>query len=139
MLRSRRAAFLRERIPGSTSSSFSVADFSFRIRFELSAEEKRSLVGGLRELRRESISSAGRRLAAERLGERTYMEMPAAKFFAHCYDLRSRLVHGGEPRPSRQEVGSAAAALGVFVSELLTEPFFRDGGGASEEARPPVA
>ena len=80
--------------------------------------ERRSLLGSLRLLRRESISRAGKRLA-QRLGDREYMGERPEVFFAKCYEIRSRLVHGHVPRPARQDVDARAASLEVFVSDLL--------------------
>lgn len=89
---------------------------------DLPAQEKNSMLGTLRWLRVESINQAGRRIASERLGSRTYIEKTAADFFTHCYQIRSNLVHGNLPVPTFEEIGSVAATLEVFVSELLTVP-----------------
>jgi hypothetical protein len=88
----------------------------------LSPEERESLLGSMKWLRLESIRRAGRRLAAERLGDREYHNKKAPGFFAYCYDLRSRLVHGKHPFPTFQEVNVAAGSLETFVSDLLTRP-----------------
>lgn len=88
----------------------------------LSPEEKASFLGSLEWLKKESVGRAGRRLARERLGDRGYGGKKAADFFAYCYDLRSRLVHGKKPFPSFPEVNSATGPLEVFVSDLLTQP-----------------
>jgi hypothetical protein len=85
---------------------------------DLPNAEKDSVVGSLNWLFDESISQAGRRLAA-RLGSRNYMGEPPAKFFTGCYDLRSRLVHGHYPRPVFGEVNARCAPLELFVSDLL--------------------
>ncbi|MGX5653783.1 hypothetical protein ACWKWC_03330 [Geodermatophilus nigrescens] len=77
-----------------------------------------SLVGGLRALRQESVGQAGRRLSTA-LADRLYLDMPALRFFSYCYGLRSKLVHGAHPRPSREEVDLAAAHLERFVGDLL--------------------
>jgi len=89
----------------------------------VSKSEGDSMVGTLRWLKKESISGAGRRLSYERLGGRKYMDMSASKFFTHCYDLRSRLVHGNEKMPNQVEAGSAAAHLELFVSDLITSQY----------------
>jgi len=86
----------------------------------LSDEEKNSLLGSLKWLLDESINQAGRRLAEKKLGARVYAKKSAPSFFSYCYDLRSRLVHGKDPLPERGEIGSAAAQLEVFVSDLLS-------------------
>lgn len=66
-------------------------------------------------------NKAGRELASS-LAEKRYRNMTPPKFFSACYDVRSKLVHGTHPRPSREEVGSLAANLELFVSDLLAEP-----------------
>jgi hypothetical protein len=86
----------------------------------LSEDEKNSLIGSLRWLKNESISRTGRRLAAERLGGKSYDSKLAPDFFTHCYHLRSKLVHGNPPIPTFEEIGAAAANLEVFVSDILT-------------------
>lgn len=85
----------------------------------LSPQEKSSLLGSLKRLLQESISQTGRRLASRWLAGKTYMNKEAPAFFKHCYDIRSRLVHGNNKRPSRNEIANAAAILEVFVSDLL--------------------
>jgi hypothetical protein len=77
-----------------------------------------SLVGGLRALKQESVGQAGRRLA-QRLGDRTYLGRAPAVSFKYCYTIRSQLVHGSYPRPTRDEVDLAAANLETFVGHLL--------------------
>ena len=50
------------------------------------------------------------------------MGLDARKFFKVCYEIRSRLVHGQAPRPTRDEVGAVAAHLENFVGDLLSGP-----------------
>ncbi len=88
---------------------------------KLTKKEKQSLIGSLQWLYNESISQAGRKLAS-RLDGRSYLNMKAKDFFTYCYDLRSKLVHGNVPRPTREEVGSASADLESFVGDLLSGP-----------------
>ncbi len=85
---------------------------------DLSDDEIRSIYGTLQYLRNASIGQAGRKLAS-RLGDRTYADKTPERFFSKCYELRSALVHGGHPRPSRAEVSSLAAPLETFVGDLL--------------------
>jgi hypothetical protein len=89
-------------------------------------EDKESLTEHLRNLQRESIGKAGRRLVKDRLGGRTYQNRLAHKFFTEIYKLRSRLVHGDEPFPTFQEVNVMAAPTQEFVSDLLTAPFLEN-------------
>lgn len=85
---------------------------------ELPQKQRESILGALRELRRESIGQAGRRLAA-RLGDRVYADLAPVSFFNRCYVVRSRLVHGDIPRPQREEVDALAATLEGFVADLI--------------------
>lgn len=84
----------------------------------LAEPEIDSIVGSLTWLRKESIQSAGRRLATI-LRERSYGGLPPDRFFTSCYELRSRLAHGSVPRPPREEVDPKAAELERFVGDLL--------------------
>ncbi len=85
----------------------------------LPRREIESIVGSLKWLRDESIGHAGRRLAQQIQG-REYMDKSPARFFTDCYTMRSRLVHGYVPRPSRDEVDRHAAVLEIFVKDLLS-------------------
>jgi hypothetical protein len=60
----------------------------------LSKEEKASLVNGLRNLKNQSITERGRRLAGTILGDRRYDNKSASEFFGFAYRLRNRVVHG---------------------------------------------
>jgi hypothetical protein len=78
-----------------------------------------SINGSLRWLHRESIGQAGRRLA-QSLGDRRYgHDESPAPFFQRCYQMRSDLTHGREPRPTWGDVNQLAAPLEVFVGDLL--------------------
>ena len=88
---------------------------------DLPESERKSICSTLAWLRVQSIGQAGRELASS-LAEKRYRNMIPPKFFSTCYDVRSKLVHGAHPRPSREEVGSLAANLELFVSDLLAEP-----------------
>lgn len=80
--------------------------------------EVQSMIGALEWLFLESIGQAGRRLV-QSLTSKKYNGKPAVSFFTDCYEIRSALVHGGTPRPSRQEVDSRAATLEILVGDLL--------------------
>jgi len=85
-------------------------------------EERESMLGAIRWLRKESIGQAGRRLVEARLGTRQYDGQSASNFFTYVYQTRSNLVHGNFPYPTFEMVGGISATLEVFVSELLTIP-----------------
>jgi hypothetical protein len=87
---------------------------------ELDSKERDSLVGGLRWLQKESITAGGTELVRASLGDRTYGEESAEELWKKSYALRSRLVHGSVPRPSRDAVGRCAADLEVMVAHLLS-------------------
>jgi hypothetical protein len=78
-----------------------------------------SIVGALRSLKIEPVGQAGRRLASLLEGKEYQGESPR-KFFTQCYELRSQLVHGQQPRPARQEIDYRAAGLECYVSDLLS-------------------
>ena len=83
---------------------------------ELSTNERESLVGSLRWLLKDSIGRTGTKLATRLLGGNTYGGTIPGRFFRHCYDLRSQLVHRGE---SADDLGTVAGELERFVADLL--------------------
>jgi hypothetical protein len=86
----------------------------------LDESDSHSLIGTFREMKlRESVNQAGKRLART-LGERTYGDRSAARFFSDVYELRSRLVHGHVPQPDHLRIEREASHLQQFVSDLLT-------------------
>jgi len=87
---------------------------------EIPNDQKESINGSLRWLKKESIRQSGRRLS-ECLGDRTYKDLSAKKFFDRCYEVRSRLVHGDANRPSSDDIGQFIGDLRRFVSDLLVE------------------
>ena len=93
---------------------------------KLSENEKQALMGSLGRLTRESIGQAGRKLSQERLGTRRYSGLSASDYFAHCYDIRSRLAHGEANAELQRETEITVATLEVFVSDLLSVPMDLD-------------
>jgi hypothetical protein len=89
-------------------------------------DERRDLLGSLAWLRGHSIRRNGRRFVRDRLADRRYNETNADGFFDDCYTLRSRLVHGVQPFPTREEVSTLVGELDRMVGDLLagalTEP-----------------
>ncbi len=83
-------------------------------------------MGPLGRLKRESVQQAGRRLSQERLGTRKYDGQCASDFFARCYDMRSRLVHGEGNSELRRDSESIVATLEIFVSDILSAPLELD-------------
>lgn len=85
----------------------------------LTEKEKKSLLGSLSNLRQESIRSAARRFVGERLGDREFMGTAASDFFITCYDVRSQIVHEGQPKDPTIRIGSLAANMEVLVGRVL--------------------
>ncbi len=86
---------------------------------DITPEEKEALKSGLGMLKRESIIQAGKRLVKEKLDGKSYNNKIAEDFFLECYGIRSRLVHGGIPFPTREDVSAVVAQLEVMLSNLL--------------------
>jgi hypothetical protein len=85
----------------------------------ISRNEKNSLIGSLQSLNKESIGQAGRKLAMC-LGNRTYSGQKPNVFFTSCYEIRSKLVHGSVPRPTRDDIASICVRLESFVGDLIS-------------------
>src|ERR1019366_1034518 len=76
------------------------------------------LTGSLRSMRHRSIGQVGRALVRS-VEPRLYMALTPVKFFTECYDLRSALVHGSDPLPTRSEIDLHGANLTLLVSDLI--------------------
>jgi len=81
--------------------------------------DRNSIIGSLESLNRESIGQAGRKLV-KCLGERTYGGQQPSTFFTTCYELRSKLVHGSLPQPTRDDVASICVNLESLVGDLIS-------------------
>lgn len=85
----------------------------------MSSDEKDSLIGSLQSLNKESIGQAGRKLV-KCLGNRKYGGQKPHTFFTTCYEIRSKLVHGHVPRPTRDDIASICGSLESFVGDLIS-------------------
>ncbi|MFI6637526.1 hypothetical protein ACIBI7_52325 [Nonomuraea fuscirosea] len=99
---------------------------------DLPVRERDALLGALRDLRKQSIGQAGQALASM-LGDQRFAGETPADFFKMSYGLRSQLVHGAVPRPSREIVGQRAATLQIMVGRLLSMTV-SSSDGVDEEA-----
>jgi hypothetical protein len=88
---------------------------------DLHPDEKQALIQALQLQKRESLSQAGRRLAAALTGRR-YGDHEAPAFFTACYTLRGRLAHSQGEAVPQQEVQAAIRPLQDFVGDLLAGP-----------------
>jgi hypothetical protein len=68
-----------------------------------------------------AIGQAGRGLVSS-LGGINYQGDTPKELFTKSYDLRSKLVHGNKPRPTRGEVDNIAARVETLVADLLCRP-----------------
>jgi hypothetical protein len=97
-----------------------------------SEPSRQSLITGLERLRDESIGQAGRHLADRLLKDRSYDELPAAKFFTKCYGIRSQTVHRGVPEDPDIDFLTLGNSCQQFVGDLLLASF-------ADAAQPAVA
>jgi len=87
----------------------------------MSSNERNSIIGSLQSLNKESIGQAGRKLV-KCLGNRTYGGQKPHTFFTTCYEIRSKLVHGYVPRPTRDDIASICVSLESFVGDMISYP-----------------
>jgi hypothetical protein len=87
----------------------------------LSSEERNSIISSLSWLSKESIGKTGRDLASTYLTG-SYMKMEPPDFFKHCYDVRSKFVHGNKEF-TPEEIGKLASNLEIFVADLINAIF----------------
>jgi len=87
---------------------------------ELIDNEKQSLVGSLNWLYYKSISQSLKELARKYIGDKIYNKLSAEKFISKCYNARNMLVHTGAVNENKFNIGSLAAQLDVFLSDLLS-------------------
>ena len=79
---------------------------------DLEESERKSLTDGLGNLKRESISSACRRLV------RTHCGDSAVEAFTRAYGIRGELLHNGEPS-SETDLGVELLHLDPLVRRLV--------------------
>ncbi|WP_157407746.1 hypothetical protein [Arthrobacter sp. ZBG10] len=80
--------------------------------------DRQSLAQTLNGLKKESINSAAKRLAAV-LGSQPYGEKSPKRFFRDCYNARSALVHGSLERPAAETIRELIWPLEYFVRDLV--------------------
>jgi hypothetical protein len=78
-----------------------------------------SMLGSLGRLKQESISSAGRAVVDEFLGDKEYDGKHAKDFYQYCYNVRSELVHNGKPSDDAVNMRHLATRLDQLVVDLL--------------------
>ncbi len=84
----------------------------------LAASEAETLANGVRQLKNESIRSAGRHLAS-RLTTREYLGRSAPDFWAYAYALRSTASHGGATPENVMKLREASPEVQWFLRDLI--------------------
>ena len=84
---------------------------------------KQALKSNLEWLRYDSISQTGRALSEHLLGDREYDGLKAARFFSHCYSIRSEIVHKGKISDITIDLLQLSNTLQTFVADLLLASF----------------
>lgn len=84
---------------------------------EIPEEDRKSLLGALGRLKKESIAQTGKKMADNLLPGSQYGSLPPEKFFAKIYLMRNDLVHRGIA--DRNELSRVLIELERFVSDIL--------------------
>lgn len=87
----------------------------------ISDADRKSIVGSLNWLYKDSISKSLKKMADKHLSGSEYGGMPARKFISKCYDARSQLVHTGAVTDQKISIGFLAANLELYVTHMLTK------------------
>jgi|WetSurSiteA1Bulk_404760.scaffolds.fasta_scaffold01234_9 hypothetical protein len=87
---------------------------------DITPEEKQSLLGSLDWLYKDSITLSLKKMGTNHLQGKIYDGLPAEKFIKKCYEARSKLVHTGSIDNSKYNIGTLAANLEVYMTDMLT-------------------
>lgn len=102
---------------------------------EYSDDDKEILVKGLCRLKKISIIKTYTALVDEYFGSKTFLNLPASKFYKKCNNIRSDFVHNGERNINKyfknNTEGSVLSQLNQFVRLLIKAKVF---GESIEEA-----
>lgn len=79
----------------------------------------KSIIGSLEDLKRESITQAGRTLIGRLIPNELFDGQSSADFFARCYNLRSQILHRGTVEDYSVDVRHLANVMEGFVARLL--------------------
>jgi hypothetical protein len=80
---------------------------------------KTSIIGGLEDLKNQSIGQAGRELSNQLLPNDLFDGQASADFFGRCYGLRSQILHHGTILDKREDIWHLANVMEAFVNKLL--------------------
>src|SRR5271157_2955816 len=111
--------------PERSSAVLDVVDLLDKTVKEANIDEatKAAMRGSLQWLRQDSIGQTGKILSTRLLAGREYLGKTAPKFFRYCYDLRSQIVHNGQPSDPTVDLLGIANTFQAFVADLLLASF----------------
>ena len=82
-------------------------------------QTKKSITGSLEDLKRESITQAGRTLAGRLIPNELFDGQSSADFFTRCYKLRGQILHRGKVEDGLVDMLHLANVMESFVARLL--------------------
>jgi hypothetical protein len=82
-------------------------------------QTKKSIIDSLGDLKRESITKAGRTLAGRLIPNELFDGQSSANFFTRCYKLRSQILHRGKAEDGLVDILDLANVMEGFVAKLL--------------------
>jgi len=82
-------------------------------------QAKKSIIGSLEDLKRESITQAGRTLAGRLIPNELFDGQSSADFFTRCYKLRGQILHRGKVEDGSVDMLHLANVMESFVAKLL--------------------
>ena len=82
-------------------------------------QAKKSIIGSLEDLKRESITQAGRTLAGRLIPNELFDGQSSADFFTRCYKLRGQILHRGKVEDGLVDMLHLANVMQSFVAKLL--------------------
>jgi len=111
--------------PERSSAVLDIVDLLDKTVKEANIDEatKAAMRGSLQWLRQDSIGQTGKILSTRLLASREYLGKTAPKFFRYCYNLRSQIVHNGQPSDPTVDLLEIANTFQGFVADLLLASF----------------
>ncbi len=90
---------------------------------DLDESTKNAMFNSLQWMKQYSIGQTSRALITQLLGNMDYDVLLASRFFAHCYELRSQILHSGKLSDDSIDLSKETNTLQVFVADLLLASF----------------
>jgi hypothetical protein len=86
---------------------------------DIDEQTKKSIIGSLEDLERESITQAARMLVGRLIPDAVFDGQSSFEFFKRCYNLRIRILHDGKVEDYSVDPRHLASVMQDFVSKLL--------------------